>query len=434
MYFDPRTLIPLRKRPGINHPKFGDLGRLDAVAINKEKPNLDDGFEDDENFMIHLTLTGHCYARCKGCVNSTVTLAYDKARSSIITSQESVPDRDTTIIRKLVSNNKHRIVTVCFYGGEPFLAADKMEAVMSILNESEIRNKVRYMVYTNGELLIDTRKRYPGVIGNMWLYSVSIDGKREQHDKVRVGTRLDRIIENLECLRGVYRGNVLQWSTLREEQSLLNCFEQFMGLYRQGLVSHFFWHWTETREPFKDFSSYVDKYNREFENLMDVYVKKIFKGELLPIIHVNELILYLLTGRERGHTACGVEVSQNYDIVNGQVHACADLPFSFVIGKLDREGNLNVKESDLLGLVEYKDLLGCHECGIHPYCGGRCPVQALAGLPERTIQYCQLMRLHVGIVKERMNDIVAGLKRNRITLQSIYNHSAFMAKYTDVVP
>jgi len=167
---------------------------------------------------------------------------------------------------------------------------------------------------------------------------------------------------------------------------------------------------------------------------MDVYEEMLSGGELLPVCHVNELILYLITGKERGHTACGVELAKNYDVVSSKVFPCADLPSSHQIGELDAEGKLNLKEGDLSSLVEYKDWLGCYECGVHPYCGGRCPVQAVAGSRERTFQYCQLMRLHVGKIQERISEIAAALKKNSISLQDIYERSAFLARYTDVVP
>jgi len=44
------------------------------------------------------------------------------------------------------------------------------------------------------------------------------------------------------------------------------------------------------------------------------------------------------------------------------------------------------------------------------------------------------MMLHVGIVKEHPDDVTTSLCKNRISLQEIYDRSAFLAKYTDVVP
>ena len=419
---------------GVSYPGFDGLSRLDAVKIRSGHPLTTQIYETDESLMIHLTITGRCYARCKGCVNSAITMGSDRPRNAIVSSQEVEPDRDTAIIRELADRHRDQLITICFYGGEPFLAADKMERTWRILKESEAADRFRFLVYTNGELLSDALNIYPEFMKEMWLYSVSIDGDEEQHNRVRQGTRLSRIKENLRELSTFYKGNVLYWSTLREEQSLLNCFEEFMRLYQQGLVNHFFWHWAENREPFENLHSYVVNYGQDLEKIMDVYVQKISKGILLPIAHVNELILFLLAAKERGHTACGVELAKNYDIVSGKIYPCADLPSCLSIGGLDKDRKLQLSEYDLDSLVEYKSWLGCYQCGVHFYCGGRCPVQVVAGSKERTYQYCQLMRLHVGIIQDRISDILGGLERNAITLQALYDQSAFLANYTDVVP
>ncbi len=419
---------------GVNYPGFDGLSRLDAVNIRSGHPLTTQIYETDENLMIHLTITGRCYARCKGCVNSAITMGSDRPRNAIVSSQEVEPDRDTAIIRELANRHRDQSITICFYGGEPFLAADKMERTWRILKESEAADRFRFLVYTNGELLSDALNIYPEFMKEMWLYSVSIDGDEEQHNRVRQGTRLSRIKENLRELSTFYKGNVLYWSTLREEQSLLNCFEEFMRLYQEGLVNHFFWHWAENREPFENLHSYVVNYGQDLEKIMDVYVQKISKGILLPIAHVNELILFLLTAQERGHTACGVELAKNYDIVSGKIYPCADLPSCLSIGELDKDRKLQLSEYDLDSLVEYKSWLGCYQCGVHFYCGGRCPVQVVAGSKERTYQYCQLMRLHVGIIQGRISDILRGLEKNGITLQALYDQSAFLTNYTDVVP
>lgn len=425
---------PSQPIPGVSYPGIRDLSRFDAVKIKSPGPTSTETYEADDSIMIHLTVTGRCYAHCQGCVNSAVTLGCDDPRDTVVTSQETEPERDTAIIKELANRHPEQGITVCLYGGEPFLAMDKMEKVWRILRESDDAERFRFMVYTNGELLIDALNLYPEFMRDIWLYSISIDGDEEQHNRVRLGTQLCEIKRNLRELSAFYKGNVLHWSTLREEQSLFTCFEEFLRLYKEGLVNHFFWHWVEAREPFEDFESFVMKYGQELEEVMDTYVQKVLGGELLPIAHVNELILFIITARERGHTACGVELAKNYDIVSGEVYSCADLPSCHAIGELDKVGMLNLQESDLGSLVEYKKWLGCFQCGVHPYCGGRCPVQVLASSRERTYQYCQLMRLHVGIIQERISDIQDGLKRNGITLKTLYDRSAFLAKYTDVVP
>jgi radical SAM protein with 4Fe4S-binding SPASM domain len=290
------------------------------------------------------------------------------------------------------------------------------------------------MVYTNGEFLIKNLGERPEFMDQLWLYAVSIDGDDEQHNRVRQGTDLKRIRENLRALSGRYRGHVLFWSTLREEQSLWVCFEEFLRMSQAGLVNHFFWHWEESRAPFEDFSAFSGRYEKELVRVMEVIAERLGRGELLSIVHINELIVYLILGLERGHTACGVELARNYDIVSGRLFACADLPAGDALGGIGPDGRLDIQESDLKSLVAYKKWLKCGECGIHPYCGGRCPVQVLAGSRQRALEYCQLMRLHIAVVQEYVPEILASLKKNSLSIQDVWDRSDCLTAYTDVVP
>lgn len=426
-----QLLAALRQSPGVYHRKFKDLLDPLAVVMEKRRSSAAPKYAEEHSTIIHLTITGRCYAKCQGCINSAMTFGEDQLINRMLAYQECIPERDAAIILNLTGQTPEKQVTICLYGGEPFLETGKMDKVRKLLSESPSDKSFRFMVYTNGELLEQAIESHPELVQSMWLYSVSIDGDEQQHNSIRSGTQLKRIIHNLTALKSHRRGQVLFWSTLREEQSLWRCFEQFLKLYQDGLVDHFFWHWAETKDAFNDFPAYIDRYGAELEKVLDEYLERLSQGRLLPIAHLNELILYLLTGRERGHSACAVELAKNYDILDGQVFPCADLPAPLGLG---RGGEDTLGEKDLLNLVQYKDWLGCNQCGVHPYCGGRCPVQALAGSPERTVQYCQLMRLHVGIVQDRMDAILKGLEQAGISLQSIYDGSAFLAKYTDVVP
>ncbi len=416
------------------HSRFGDLSDSLAVKMGVSPAVSEDSFQEDGRLLIHLTVTGRCYARCEGCINSAITKGCADPRNTLVTFEETIPERDTIIIQRLADRHPGRIITICFYGGEPFLATDKMVRAWRLLRESAASERFQFFVYTNGEKIVEAFKAYPEFMRDIWTYSVSIDGDESQNDRIRVGTSLKNIVANLRFLSTFFKGNVLFWSTLRESQSLLNCFEEFMRLYGQHLVNHFFWHWAEDIKPIQDFFSYAHKYGEELEKILDVFVQKLDEGNLLPLTHINELVLYLLTGKERGHTACGVEIAENYDIVSGKVYPCADLPADAAIGQLDRGRQLKLEDCNLNSLVAYRDELGCLECGVYPYCGGRCPVQALVGSAERSRQICQLMRLHVGIVQERLEDIHKALKKNKLSLQDVYDRSAFLAKYTDVVP
>jgi len=413
--------------PGVEIQPFGDLCRRDAV----QRPHMDcmQPHRELHDMVVHLTVTGRCNARCQGCVNTALT--FESGRGTVVQEFESVPERDAILVSLLAQRAKGSAVTVALYGGEPLLEPERILHLMDGITASVSSRGVRFMLYTNGQLLDRVVASHPTIFRDVFLVSVSVDGQAEQHARHRPGTDVQTIQLGLERLRTVYEGEVLFWSTLREEQSLTDCFRQFERFHSMGLASQMFWHWVDSPKPYVNFGQYARRYAAELTEIMDVYVDDLRAGRILPLCHVNELVLYLLEGTRRGHSACAVELAENFDIVGGRVTACADLPLS--IGQIP-VGEQDPIDPDLGHLVEYREVLGCDECGVDFYCGGRCPVQVLAGSPERTRQICQLMRLHVGIVGRRLGDIVAAMVANGLRTQDMYDRSACITRYTDVLP
>lgn len=384
-------------------------------------------YKENDDIVINITVTPRCNARCRDCINNELTFRDGAGQPWL----ECDPERDAALALKIAGRNPGKDLTICFYGGEPFLAADKMDRLRTLLLQARTGQSTNFMVYTGGEHIRQALADYPALVRGMQLYSVSIDGSARQHEEARPGTRLSTIVDNMEALRGVYSGAILMWSVLREEQSLLDCFREFISLHRHGLADHFFWHWADTAQPYRDFKSYSKRYAGELDEVMKHYVSWFSDGELLPIAHINELILMLTEGKKRGHTACGVELAQNYDIMGGVVHACADLPPA--LGAFSADG-VDIPQEILQSLVKYKEELGCYACPSHWYCGGRCPVQALAGSRERTRQICDMVRLHINTIMRHVPHIRTLLKRYNIGSQQMYDRSAFITRYTDVMP
>jgi radical SAM protein with 4Fe4S-binding SPASM domain len=417
----------------IFHDRLGDLSAHNAF-IMRGRDKLKFRYTETFPLYIHLSVTGRCQARCQGCINIAFNESATGSSRNIAPFKDTDPVRDARCIVNLIKENANETVTVCLYGGEPLLACDKIETLIEGINKANLPNKVRYMLYTNGELLEKATLSHPEMMTSIWLYSVSIDGTREQHESIRCGTNLARIHAGLEAIKKLRQGQVLMWSTLREDQSLLDCFNEFTTLHDMGLVDQFFWHWVESGHPFAQLANYATTYERDLQHIMGVYVEKLKSGVLLPITHINELVLYLLSGKKRHSTACGVELARNYDIVDGRIHSCADLPVQYSIGTIGDDGTPDITGQDLSWLTNYKNDLGCKKCGVHGYCGGRCPVQAVTGSIERLRQYCQIMRLHVSIVNDYLDEIVSALEAHGITPQQIYDQSAFYVQFTDGTP
>ena len=418
----------LARLSGVVHSVFGDLSLHDAVTAPGARLAQQSHVERND-MIVHLTVTGRCNARCQGCVNTALT--FDCGRQGMASELESVPERDARLVKSLAVLAPGSDVSVALYGGEPLLEPDRLGQLMARIEYEVTSRSVRFMVYTNGQLLGAVVDSHRDLWRNVFLVSVSVDGRAEQHARHRPGTDVPTIRFGLQRLRGLYSGEILFWSTLREEQSLLDCFRQFQEFRDAGLATQMFWHWVDSPEPYSAFADYVSRYGDEFETVMDEYVRCLQEGDLLPLCHVNELVLYLLEGRARGHSACSVECAENFDIVGGRVTACADLPLS--IGELPA-GLQGEDMPNLSSLVAYRAILGCDACGVDFYCGGRCPVQVLAGSPLRTRQICQLMRLHVGIVAKRLPEIDRAMREHGVGVQNLYDGSAYVARYTDVVP
>lgn len=425
-----KTYYKILENDYIIHNTYGDMRNGRSVAM----PNISkfDYPIEEKSLFIHLTMTMKCNGRCKGCINSHITnknnqtLKFDYFELDV--------KREAKAIMNLASKENKDDIVVCLYGGEPLLASDKIVELMHELSKDKDRN-YRYMLYTNGLFIEHFHNNHKDIKNKIWLYSISIDGQKQQHESVRCGINYDKIKQNLQYLKSMGESqNTLMWSTLREEQRLKDCFEAYLSLLNEGLIQHWFWHFVETEERFNNLNSFAKFYEKDLRYIMDIYMEYLKQGKILSIIHINELILYLLSAKNRGTSACGVELSTNFDIIGGKIQVCSDLPEEYNIGYIEKDGEVHITKNKLDCLLDYKKSLQCSNCGIHPYCGGRCPVQAITGA-TRLKEYCQLLRLHVAVVNEYIEQIENIMSDNEsINPQKIYTKSAKYDQYTDVTP
>jgi uncharacterized protein len=418
----------------------GDVDLLLEPWIYERVPRLGPLAEEDDETMIHYTVTEQCAFRCKGCINALTAGKGDLDRTTFVPAPRRGEnlERDIKGMAHLIrSSGKSRAVVV-FYGGEPMLRLDRMDQVyrgLKVLVDGSM--PVAFAVITSGHYLERLVKRFPELATEIALTAVSVDGTETQHDTMREGTSLREIRRQLSLFHKVRKGEVLIWSTMRPGMSLLDCYRSFEELRSRGDAEHFFWHWDEADRPIRDLHAYMEAYCRDLNLVMDGYLESLGRGALPSIVHVNELLLYMLTRKRRGTTACGVEHMGDFDIIgDGKVHGCADLPEAMSIGRITDEGEVIFSPDAperLARATHYKTDLGCSECGVEPYCGGRCPVQANTGGLERARQYCFMMREHVRVVKGYVGRIVESMTDHGLGLKEL-QASARIAGYADVTP
>jgi radical SAM protein with 4Fe4S-binding SPASM domain len=397
-------------------------------------------YEETDEVMIHYTVTQECPFHCRGCINALTAGRGNTGRLDFFPETTKTQDleRDILGMAQLIKASARSTAVIVYYGGEPMLRLDRMHHIYQnlpgILGDSTC---LEHMVITSGHYLEKAVKKHPDLISRMWLTALSIDGNQEQHDATRRGTSLRKIRQQVESFNHVRQGEVLIWATIRPGMSLWDCFDSFMYFRKRREAEHFFWHCDEGDGMIPDLAGYLKRYRRDLGRIMGIYVEHMSRGDLLSLIHVNDLLLYLFTRKQRGTTACAVEKMENFDIIgDGKVHACADLPEIMSIGRISESGEI-IFEPDAkerLGkIVSYKDELGCGRCGVEPYCGGRCPVQANTGGIGRARQYCFMMREYVKTVKDCAGQIADLMVAEGITPGDLYR-SAHITKFADVTP
>jgi len=397
-------------------------------------------YEEADEVMIHYTVTQECPFNCRGCINALTAGRGNADRLDFFpeTSKSQDLERDILGMAQLIETSGKSTAVIVYYGGEPMLRLDRMSQIYQnlpgILGDSI---SLKHMVITSGHFLEKAIRKHPDLISSMWLTALSIDGNQEQHDATRRGTSLKKIRHQVESFNHVRQGEVLIWATIRPGMALWDCFDSFMYFRKRREAEHFFWHCDEGDGMIPDLAGYLERYRRDLERIMGIYVEHMSRGDLLSVIHVNDLLLYLFTRKRRGTTACAVEKMENFDIIgDGKVHACADLPETMSIGRISESGQITFETDakERLGkIVSYKDELGCGGCGVEPYCGGRCPVQANTGGIGRARQYCFMMREYVKTVKEYAGRIADLMVAEGITPGDLYR-SAHITKFADVTP
>ena len=418
-------------------PEDVDMG-LGADVYDKIKTLP--AYEEIDEVMIHYTVTQECPFNCRGCINALTAGRGNSGRLDFFPEAQADRDlnRDLLGIAQLIKDSGKSTAVIVYYGGEPMLRLETMSHIFRALPDVVGgAASLKHMVITSGHFLGKAIEKSPDLVSNLWLTALSIDGNEEQHDAMRRGTSLKKIRRQVEALNRVRQGEVLIWATLRPEMSLWDCFDSFMYFRNRSEAEHFFWHCDEGDGMIPDLSGYLERYRRDLEKIMEVYVEHMSRGDLLSLIHVNDLLLYLFAQKKRGTTACGVERMENFDIIgDGKVHACADLPEALSIGHILESGEIAF-EADarerVAAIVSYKADLGCRTCGVEPYCGGRCPVQANTGGIGRARQYCFMMREYVKTVKQYAASIADLMVATGVAPADLYR-SAHLTKFADVTP
>jgi len=328
-----------------------------------------DFLQDGVPRVFHLTVTGRCNARCEGCLNS---LIYGD-REGFAKSWEEDTEANLKALDWLTEQTTEAQAFVAFYGGEPLLVFDKVRTIAKELKTKYKDKELRFILYTNGMLLDKAVFQDPQFFQELDFLFVSIDGTKDQHNRFRKGTSLERIEKNLQILKKeASQTKVLMWSTLREGMRLKDYVDEFLKLYQAKLCDFFFWHLIELDKPIDDLQTFRRLYQEDLRHLLDIFVCALFKGEILPFLPLTELIYFSLKGIRRGQTGCGVEKLRNFDILSGKVLPCVDMGEELIVADFTngdpKETPADELKKRLSQIVSYREWLSCKACFAEFFC------------------------------------------------------------------
>ncbi len=210
--------------PSINSRSEDDPQTAKAIGDLQEKGLLKSGREkaiprferaDPALSNLMMNLSEECNLSCRYCLASHGSYGRDGGRMSDKVARDSIDF--------LIRESTDRNLTISFFGGEPLLNFGVIKAIIECSREKEeiSGKKIIHHLTTNGTLFDEDIISF--LKENRCKVTVSLDGRRENHDRMRVFPdgrgSFDRICRWLPQLLDGYNENVQFESTLDSRTS-----------------------------------------------------------------------------------------------------------------------------------------------------------------------------------------------------------------------
>ncbi len=326
--------------------------------VNKEKDEaedfwnaLEDELRSEKNFHLMLNPTLECNCRCWYCI--------ENHPGKSLMSQETLSK-----IQNLIESVLPRVdsLTISFFGGEPFLQFEQIVKPLMIWASKvchRAEKKLQFVFTTNSLLLEDSMVEWLGQFPNQH-YQITLDGCREDHNKVRKYSGGDSYYRIIEAIRKITDKNipVLLRLNLTHENigRAMNVADDFANLPEKNRK-----HITLTCQQV-----WQDVANGSLEGKYYELQKRFLEIGIFP--H--------LIGLDRIKESCyGDHLNSVLVNYNGDLYKCSALEYdgSEHIGNIHTDETQALLRSDFpVYFNERKKLKDCRTCRILPLCARGC--------------------------------------------------------------
>jgi len=324
---------------------------------------------------IVLNVTNQCNLACGYCYeysDDKIAKPQDKPKYMSNEVAEAAID---TLIRESAGRPK---LHVTFFGGETLLNFPMLQQSVDYANRKAgaLGKRVDYSLTTNATLL--TEEIVDFLAEHRVGVTVSIDGDKELHDRMRVfhngAGSYDIIAPKIKMLLKRHRTNsigarVTLSSQVREVRRIYNHLTQELGFQGVGFSP-------ATANPDRLYAignQKMDDVVDQFEELAWDYRDYALKGGQHYFTNVSDTLKELHSGISKAYT-CGAGLGLLGVGTSGDIAVChrfVDSPVA-QMGNVMKDGVDHVKRRDFLEHHHVGARPDCHTCWVRPICAGGC--------------------------------------------------------------
>ena len=344
-----------------------------------------------------LNLTNQCNLSCQYC--------YEFGADKVATPEGKPKFMDLETAKASVDfllqqSGGRRTVHITFFGGETLMNFPLLKQVVTYANEQAAAQgrTIDFSLTTNATLLTPSIIQF--LSDNRIGVTVSMDGPKEMHDRLRVFANgrgsYDIIEPKVRALIQNHRtrpitARVTLTSGVTDVIKIFRHLKQDLGFHEVGFAPVT----TSPNQLYAINDRGMDRVLEEFHALADEYLEYALRGEMHGFTNVSDTLSELHQGVNKSHP-CGaglglVGVGPSGDIapchrfVDSDTHALGHISTG-----IDRE-----KQTDFLRRGHIDSKYDCHTCWARPLCAGGCHHEAFVRYGDTghpNLHYCDWIR------------------------------------------
>lgn len=376
---DEDLLADLRRGGFVVNRDFDELAALKYRLLSAKY--------DKTHLNLTIAPTSDCNFRCIYC--------YEKDSIKPVTMSEQTQEELIAFVKQYTPTIK--LLSVCWYGGEPLLALDIIEKLSEVFLKLCEENQIAYVasMVTNGYLLTPDKleKLHRWKIEDI---QITLDGAAEDHDKRRFLKgglpTFDRIVENLSAAKDNLPAQVK--IRINADRHNIDRVDNVIKILREK----------ELLEKVYPYLAMVENSNDAYNDNSCLHTNEFSQREF-EFITRNGLDIVSYTPRQLGNYCIADRCGGFVCNADGRIYKCwSDIGIEArSVGTLKDGGMESPRFFDYL-LYDPTEDPACRACKFLPVCMGGCPNKRVQNDPARCTQMKEGLERFMSVIPSILED------------------------------